>query len=526
MGLIAVPSGRLQTAFNPAVPVKLNPASWFAQQQTARVWHSNSSVGLTDLSPNQNHAITQGYGIGKQPSQFGSGVYGDVSANSIPELSGYSTPVGAAMLTGASAITMWGVVCFSDLSQSSETDLMRAEIFGSGSYQYAFDFFPATGVFRPLCTTSGTNGFSTGNDVTVSGLKTGELYLMLTRWQSGQVFETLVQPVGSALAGYLSNTLVPTGTITTNGATPTNIGGIGYNGAIIYTFPGWIYLAGVVGEYMPDGAVAELLRDPFNYTLRPAYRLFPLPTAGGGTGFAQAVSSTLTLGGTYGRAIARAVAASATPQATTAKATARALTGSATPQTTAAKATARTVTGSIASTGTETEQAGIGMVVTATITAGATLARAFSRGLTGVLSFAGATLRNTGRALAASISSTGTETEQAGIGLAVAGSIAMAAVVSTARQFTLALSAAIALGGAVARGAGRAVSGTLSATANVSRATGRTLAGVRTATGTILRNLGTSLAVAGSIALGAVVSAVKGIASLTRSVMALLGVGN
>ena len=508
MGLIAVPSGRLQTAFNPAVPVKLNPASWFAQQQTARVWHSNASVGLTDLSQNQNHAITQGFGIGKQPSQFGSGVYGDVGANPIPALSGYSTPVGSAMMTGASAITMWGVVCFSDLSQSSETDLMRAEIFGSGSYQYAFDFFPATGVFRPLCTTSGTNGFSTGNDVTVSGLKTGELYLMLTRWQSGQVFETLVQPVGSALAGYLSNTLVPTGTITTNGATPTNIGGMGYNGAIIYTFPGWIYLAGVVGEYMPDGAVAELLRDPFNYTLRPAYRLFPLPTAGGGTGFAQAVSSTLTLGGTYGRAIARAVAASATPQATTAKATARALTGS--------------VTG----TGTETEHAGIGIVVTGTIAMGATLARAFSRTITGVVSFAGATLRNTGRALAASISSTGTETEQAGIGLAVAGSIAMAAIVSTARQFTLALNAAIALGGAVARGAGRAVSGTLSATANASRATGRTLAGVLTATGTILQNLGTSLAVAGSIALGAVVSAVKGVATLTRSILTLLGVGN
>ena len=508
MGIIAVPPARLHPTLNPPDSVKLNPASWFAQQQTARVWHSNETVGLTDLSQNQNHAITQGYGISKTPSQFGSGVYGDVSANPIPALSGYSTPVGSAMLTGASAITMWGVVCFSDLSQSSETDLIRAETYGSGAYQYAFDFFPSTGVFRPLVTTSGTTGFSTGNDVTVSGLKTGELYLMLTRWQSGQVFETLVQPVGSALSGYLTNTLVPTGTITSNGVVPTNVGGMGYNGAIVYTFPGWIYLAGVVGEYMPDGVVAELLADPFNYVLKPTNDLLPVHIGGGGTGFAQAVSSTLTLGATYGRAIARAVAASATPQATTAKATARALTGS------------------IASTGTETEQAGIGMVVTATITAGATLARAFSRTITGVVSFAGGALRNTGRAVVAAITGAGAESEQAGIGLSVAASIAMTAIVTTARQFTLALSAAIALGGAVARGAGRAVSGTVSATANASRATGRTLAGVLTATGTILQNLGTSLAVAGSIALGAVVSAVKGIASLTRSVMALLGVGN
>ena len=245
MGIIYTYPGKVRSGFNPTQPVKLNPASWFARQQTARVWHSNSSVGLTDLSQNQNHAITQGYGIGKQPSQFGSGVYGDVGADPLTALSGYSTPVGSAMLTGASEITMWGIVCFSDLSSAQETDLMRAEIFGSGAYQYAFDFFPSAGVFRPLCTTSGTNGWSTGNDVTVSGLKTGELYLMLTRWQSGQVFETLVQPVGSALTGYLSNTLVPSGTISTNGAAPTNIGGMGYNGGATQTFPGWIYLAGM-----------------------------------------------------------------------------------------------------------------------------------------------------------------------------------------------------------------------------------------------------------------------------------------
>ena len=245
-----------------------------------------------------------------------------------------------------------------------------------------------------------------------------------------------------------------------------------------------------------------------------------------GSGFAQAVSSTLTLGGTYGRAIARAVVASATPQGTSTKDTARTLSASATAQGLTNRATARTIAGSIASTGTETEQAGIGMLVTGTITAGATLARAFSRTITGVVSFAGTVLRNTGRAVVASIASTGTETEQAGIGLAVAGSITLAAIVSTARQFTLALSAAIAFGGAVARGTGRAVSGAVSATANASRATGRTLAGVLTATGAVLQNLGTSLAVAGSIAVGAVVSAVKGIATLTRSILTLLGVGN
>ena len=189
-----------------------------------------------------------------------------------------------------------------------------------------------------------------------------------------------------------------------------------------------------------------------------------------GSGFAQAVSSTLTLGGTYGRAIARAVVASATPQGTSTKDTARTLSASATAQGLTNRATARTIAGSIASTG--------------------------------------------------------TETEQAGIGLAVAGSITLAAIVSTARQFTLALSAAIAFGGAVARGTGRAVSGAVSATANASRATGRTLAGVLTATGAVLQNLGTSLAVAGSIAVGAVVSAVKGIATLTRSILTLLGVGN
>ena len=281
MGIIAVPPARLHPTLNPPDSVKLNPASWFAQQQTARVWHSNLTVGLTDLSQNQNHAITQGFGIGKQPSQFGSGVYGDVGADPIPALSGYSTPVGSAMLTGASAITMWGVVCFSDLTSPSETALIRAETYGSGADQYAFDLFPSTGVFRPLLTTSGTTGWSTGNDVTVSGLKTGELYLMLTRWQSGQVFETLVQQVGSALAGYLTNTLAPTGTIASNGVVPTNIGGMGYTGVGILTFPGWIYLAGVVGEYMPDGVVAELLADPFNYVLKPTNDLLPVHLSGG-----------------------------------------------------------------------------------------------------------------------------------------------------------------------------------------------------------------------------------------------------
>ena len=297
MGIIAVPPVRLHPTLNPPDSVKLNTASWFAQQQTARVWHSNASVGLTDLSQNQNHAITQGFGIGKQPSQFGSGVYGDVSANPIPALSGYSTPVGSAMLTGASEITMWGVVCFSDLSQSNETDLMRAETYESWANQYAFDLFPSTGVFRPLLTTSGTTGWSTGNDVTVSGLKTGELYLMLTRWQSGQVFETLVQPVGSALAGYLSNTSVPSGTITSNGVVPTNIGGMGYAGVAVQTFPGWIYLAGVVGAYMPDGVVAELLADPFNYVLKPTNDLLPVHISSG-SGVALSASSTVILTGT------------------------------------------------------------------------------------------------------------------------------------------------------------------------------------------------------------------------------------
>ena len=282
---------------------------------------------------------------------------------------------------------------------------------------------------------------------------------------------------------------------------------IGFMSSASFNQKGNLHYYNLFDRVLSLPEIQEISANPYQVVKSTRKSLY-FGVSGGGTGFSQAVSSTLTLGATYGRAIARAVAASATPQATTVKATARALTGS--------------VTG----TGTETEHAGIGIVVTGTIAMGATLARAFSRTITGVVSFAGATLRNTARALAASISSTGTETEQAGIGLAVAGSIAMAAVVSTARQFTLALSAAIALGGAVARGAGRAVSGTLSATANVSRATGRTLAGVLTATGTILRNLGTSLAVAGSIALGAVVSAVKGIASLTRSVMALLGVGN
>ena len=280
MGIIMVPNRRVPSAFNPSGPVKLNPDSWFAQHASARVWHSNDSIGLTDLSQNQNHAITQGYGISKTGSQFGSGVYGNVAYNA-DVLSGYSTPPGNSMLTGASEVTMWGVVCFNDLSNTDESTLLRTETAGSGAYQYAFDFFPAGGNFRPLLTTSGNTGWTTANDVTPPTVKIGELYLMLTRWRSGNPFQTLVQPIGSALNGYLSTTNAPSGTVISNGVAPTNIGGLGASSANLVTFPGWIYLVGAVGAYAPDSVVQELLKDPFNYLLKPTHSLLSLSISSG-----------------------------------------------------------------------------------------------------------------------------------------------------------------------------------------------------------------------------------------------------
>lgn len=158
--------------------------------------------------------------------------------------------------------TVFGLVEFDLLSGSAEYSVLRVDV-STGNYMLALDVFPNTKTVRPLVKTSGTNGWNVANDMVHNEIVVNTPLIIAYRYRSGSPIASLVCPIGgkgvwtstaSAVSGGVVQ-LAASGNIA-------HIGGFG-NFDIASSFPGKIYMAGMVPYAMSDAEMQSVIDNPW-----------------------------------------------------------------------------------------------------------------------------------------------------------------------------------------------------------------------------------------------------------------------
>lgn len=196
---------------------------------------------------------------------------GDASTGQWGELGAYTSPGFGADWCSNSATNVWGHTVFGlveleTLVPSAEFSILRVDE-QDGNYMLALDVFPNTKTVRPLIKTSTTNGWSTSNDKIHNEIVINTPLIVAYRYTDGSPIESVVCPIGGKPVWTKTSTTVSGGVLCQLANTGTNalyahIGGLGSAGAAS-SFPGKIYMAGMVPYPMSDEQFAAIVRNPW-----------------------------------------------------------------------------------------------------------------------------------------------------------------------------------------------------------------------------------------------------------------------
>ena len=223
-------------------------------------------------------------GVGEMRGPFGASGLGTAAAR------GFSSS-NAIALTGHTSACILAVVTFQSSSSSAESAIIRATV-DATSQGYALDYFSSTGTLRPLLATSGTNGWTAGNDRSISSLVAPGATLVIAFHWNGSVGGIYASRLGQPLA-LIGSTFSITGTTTALAGYP-YIGGMSYAGGTTDPFPGIIHLVGVSLSKRIGAEHLKLLGvDPFGTLLESPVANMPL--LNGGDAFSKAMAESFIL---------------------------------------------------------------------------------------------------------------------------------------------------------------------------------------------------------------------------------------
>lgn len=176
--------------------------------------------------------------------------------------SGFGNDWGTSTSSVVYSHTVFGLVEFDSLASSSEFSILRCDE-QTTNYMFGLAVFPSTKTVRPLVRTSGTSGWTVNNDKVHNEIVVSTPLIIAYRYTDGSPIESLVAPIGGTQVWTKTATNVSGGIRQTNtNAMYAHIGGFGNSGNAS-SFPGKIYMAGMVPYAMSDAEMQSVIDNPW-----------------------------------------------------------------------------------------------------------------------------------------------------------------------------------------------------------------------------------------------------------------------